>query len=52
MRGSSYAEVCEVMKEHFGYVHHIWLKRFAEFLAEGHDGVLATVANEGSGRSG
>jgi hypothetical protein len=47
MRGKSYAEVCEVMKEHFGYVNHIWLRRYAEYLVEGHDGVLATASNKG-----
>lgn len=47
MRGKSYAEVCDMMKEHFGYVNHIWLKRYAEFLADGHDGVLATAHNVG-----
>lgn len=47
MRGKSYAEVCEMMKEHFGYVNHVWLMRYAEFLAEGHDGVLANATNVG-----
>ncbi|BBA33356.1 hypothetical protein sS8_1396 [Methylocaldum marinum] len=42
MRGSSYSEICDIMKEHFGYVSHIWLRRYAEFLIEGYDGVLAT----------
>lgn len=47
MRGKSYSEVCDMLKEHFGYVSYIWLKRYAEFLAEGHDGVLANAANAG-----
>ena len=47
MRGKSYAEVCDMMKEHFGYVNHVWLMRYAEFLTEGHDGVLANAANVG-----
>jgi FkbM family methyltransferase len=47
MRGKSYAEVCDMMKEHFGYVNHVWLKRYAEFIADGFDGVLANAANTG-----
>ncbi|MBK1720033.1 glycosyltransferase [Thiocystis violacea] len=47
MRANSYAEVCDVMKEHFGYVHAIWVRRYAEFLSEGYDGVLKTAANSG-----
>jgi glycosyltransferase involved in cell wall biosynthesis len=46
-RGKSYAEVCSMMIEQFGYANHIWLKRYAEFLAEGYDGVLATVQKNG-----
>lgn len=46
-RGSSYGEVCRMVKEHFGYVSPVWLKRFAEFLADGHDGVLAHAGNAG-----
>ena len=46
-RGSSYGEVCRMTKEHFGYVNHIWVRRYAEFLAEGHDGVLAHGGNVG-----
>ncbi len=47
MRGKSYSEVCDMMKEHFGYVNHVWIKRYADFLAEGHDGVLAHAGNTG-----
>jgi FkbM family methyltransferase len=47
MRGKSYLEVCDMLKEHFGYVNHIWLRRYAEFLAEGYDGVLAHSSNMG-----
>jgi glycosyltransferase involved in cell wall biosynthesis len=47
LRGKSYAEVCLIVKEHFGYVHYAWLKRYAEFLAEGHDGILYHSANAG-----
>lgn len=47
MRGKSYEEVCEMMKEQFGYVNHIWIRRYAEYLAEGHDGVLASAVSVG-----
>jgi len=47
MRGHSYAEVCDMLLEHFGYVNHLWLSRYAEYLAEGHDGVLADAVNSG-----
>jgi FkbM family methyltransferase len=47
MRGNSYSEVCDMMKEHFAYVNHLWLKRYAEFLVDGHDGVLASSSNSG-----
>lgn len=46
-RGNSYTEVCRVMKEHFAYVSHLWLRRWAEFIADGHDGVLAHAQNAG-----
>ncbi len=46
-RGKSYREVCRMTKEHFGYVHPMWLKRYAEFEVEGHDGVLAHGKNSG-----
>jgi glycosyltransferase involved in cell wall biosynthesis len=46
-RGDSYAEVCQVMQQHFGYVSHHWLKRWAEFLTDGHDGVLRHGKNAG-----
>lgn len=45
MREQSYSEVCDMMKEHFGYVNHVWIKRYADFLVEGHDGVLAHAGN-------
>jgi FkbM family methyltransferase len=47
MRGESYAEVCRMMQDHFGYVNHVWLKRYAEYFAEGHDGVLANSSSVG-----
>ncbi len=45
MRGKSYSEVCDMMREHFGYVNHTWIKRYAEFLVEGYDGVLMHAGN-------
>ncbi|NKB82226.1 MAG: glycosyltransferase [Nitrospirales bacterium] len=47
MRGKSYYEICDMLKEHFGYVSHVWLKRYAEFLSDGHDGVLVDAENAG-----
>ena len=44
-RGNSYEQVCEMLFDHFGYVNHIWLQRYAEFLAEGFDGVIAHPGN-------
>ncbi|MEQ1672828.1 MAG: hypothetical protein ABL893_18400, partial [Hyphomicrobium sp.] len=44
-RGKSYAEVCDMLVSHFGYANHNWLRRYAEFLSEGFDGVLAHAAN-------
>lgn len=48
-RGESYSEVCDMTKAHFGYAHHVWLKRYAEFLCDGHDGVLKHGENAGIG---
>lgn len=44
-RGKSYAEVCDMLVNHFGYANHNWLRRYAEFLSDGFDGVLAHAAN-------
>ncbi len=41
LRAHSYREVCDMMLAQFGYVSHHWLRRYAEFIAEGWDGVLA-----------
>lgn len=46
-RGKSYVEICSMVKEHFGYVHCYWLQRYAEFLSDGHDGVVKTGQNAG-----
>jgi len=46
-REASFAEICRMLKEHFGYVHHLWLRRYAEFLVEGYDGVLTHSGNAG-----
>lgn len=45
MRGNSYSEVCQMLQNHFGYTHYIWLKRYAEYLVDGMDGVLAHSGN-------
>jgi glycosyltransferase involved in cell wall biosynthesis len=39
-RNKSYLEICDLMKEHYGYVHFLWLKRYAEYLSDNFDGVL------------
>ncbi|MBU1289526.1 MAG: FkbM family methyltransferase, partial [Alphaproteobacteria bacterium] len=44
-RGNSYAEVCDMLVAHFGYANHTWLRRYAEFLSDGFDGVLAHGQN-------
>jgi glycosyltransferase involved in cell wall biosynthesis len=46
-RGKSYAEVALMLTRHFGYVHNKWLRRYAEFLCDGHDGVLSHAAKDG-----
>jgi FkbM family methyltransferase len=45
-RGSSYLQVCDMQFEQFGYVNHIWLRRYAEYLVEGFDGVIAHSSNQ------
>jgi FkbM family methyltransferase len=47
-RGKSYAEVCDMLLEQYGYVSRHWLRRYAEFIADGHDGVLANAGNAGA----
>ncbi|MEM1072293.1 MAG: glycosyltransferase [Planctomycetota bacterium] len=44
-RGESYAEACEVAWKHFGFLDSRWAKRWAEFLSEGHDGILRHSGN-------
>ena len=44
-RGKSYEQVCSMLFEQFGYANHFWLRRYAEYLAHGLDGVLATSVN-------
>ena len=39
-RGQSYAEVCKVVKEKYGYVPVRWLRRYAEFNLSGADGIF------------
>ena len=47
-RGKSYQEICEMLIEHFGYVNHTWLRRYAEYLVDGHDGILASDRTDGT----
>ena len=44
-RDKSYLDVCDMLLEQFGYVNHNWLMRYAEYLSDGFDGVLANAAN-------
>lgn len=46
-RGESYADVCDMLREQFGYVNHVWLQRYAEYLSEGYDGVLDNADKSG-----
>lgn len=45
-RDKSYIDVCDMLIDQFGYANHIWLKRYAEYLASGYDGVLTNAANQ------
>ena len=45
-RDKSYIDVCDMLIDQFGYANHIWLKRYAEYLAAGFDGVLTNAANQ------
>ena len=44
-RGKSYKEICQVCFENFGYVHQDWLRKYAEYLVGGYDGILQTAGN-------
>jgi len=44
-RGKSYSQVCDMLFDQFGYVNHKWLQRYAEFLSDGLDGVIAHSGN-------
>jgi glycosyltransferase involved in cell wall biosynthesis len=44
-RDKSYQEVCDMLREQFGYVNSRWLRLFAEYNIEKLDGVLATRHN-------
>lgn len=44
-RGKSLKEICDMVLDQYGYVNHKWLKRYAEFLVEGLDGVLNNRSN-------
>ncbi|MBN1562266.1 MAG: glycosyltransferase [Anaerolineae bacterium] len=43
-RDKSYAEICALVKTHFGYVNHVWLRSYAEYLVEGYDGIMTQAA--------
>ena len=45
-RGESYAEICKVVKEKYGYVPVRWLRRFAEFNLTGADGIMAQAPGD------
>ena len=45
-RGESYLEHLKTVKRHFGYVHHRWVERYAEFLLTGADGIVSRVRAE------
>ena len=44
-RGKSLSEICNMVKEQFGYVPRQWIQRYAEFRVEGFDGILVSPAN-------
>lgn len=44
-RGNSYEEVCTMLVGEYGFASHVWLRRYAEYLQEGFDGVLRHAAN-------
>jgi glycosyltransferase involved in cell wall biosynthesis len=46
-RGNSYEEVCKMTKEHYQAVSPIWIKRYAEFLSDGYDGVIESANKQG-----
>jgi len=42
-RGESYIEHLRTATKHFGYVHHRWIERYADYLLTGADGVVTQV---------
>lgn len=42
MRGRSYAEICDMVLDKYGFVPVEWIKRFAEFNVSGADGILVS----------
>lgn len=44
-RGESLQELCEIVKNQFGYAPIEWIRRYAEFNVENFDGILADSAN-------
>lgn len=44
-RGESYAEIASVAARHYGFLDERWARRWAEFEADGHDGILKHGGN-------
>ncbi len=45
-RGDSYREVFRMLHKHWGYVHHAWIRRLAEFEVDQFDGILKSSGNQ------
>lgn len=43
-RGESYVEHFRTARKHFGYVHHRWIERYADYLLTGADGIVTHSA--------
>lgn len=41
-RGKQYAEICKLMVQYYGFVKSAWLQRYADFLVNGADGIVAS----------
>lgn len=44
-RGESFAEICKVASENYGFLDERWATRWAEFNVDGFDGILKNAAN-------
>lgn len=45
-RGKSLREICDTVKQNFGYAHIQWIRNYSEFLSEGLDGILENSSNQ------